>query len=87
MSFDGLDLYPSLLEKVAALTFSLVGNHPFVDGNKRIGHAVMETTLALNGIGLDAPVEEQESLFLGLAAGVVTRSELLEWLRNRTTDA
>jgi death-on-curing protein len=43
MSFGGVDLYPTLTEKAAALCFSLVMNHPFVDGNKRIGHAAMET--------------------------------------------
>ena len=45
MSFGGIELYPSLPEKAAALCFSLVMNHPFVDGNKRIGHAAMETLL------------------------------------------
>jgi len=49
MTFGGEDLYPSLVEKAAALGFSLVMNHPFIDGNKRIGHAAMETFLVLNG--------------------------------------
>ncbi len=49
MSFGGTELYPTLAEKAAALCFSLVMNHPFVDGNKRIGHAAMETFLVMNG--------------------------------------
>jgi death-on-curing protein len=49
MSFGGEELYPSLAEKAAALGFSPVCNHPFVDGNKRVGHAAMETFLVLNG--------------------------------------
>jgi death-on-curing protein len=49
MAFGGQELYPSLAEKAAALGFSLVCNHPFMDGNKRIGHAAMETFLVLNG--------------------------------------
>ena len=49
MTFGGEDLYPSLLEKAAALGFSIIMNHPFVDGNKRIGHAAMETFLVMNG--------------------------------------
>ena len=49
MTFAGLELYPTLVEKAASLGFSLVGNHPFVDGNKRVGHAAMETFLVLNG--------------------------------------
>lgn len=48
MTFGGNDLYPSLVEKAAALCFSLVKNHPFVDGNKRVGHAAMETLGQLN---------------------------------------
>ncbi|HEY7328241.1 MAG TPA: type II toxin-antitoxin system death-on-curing family toxin [Gemmataceae bacterium] len=49
MAFGGQDLYPSLGEKAAALGFSLVCNHPFVNGNKRVGHAAMETFLIVNG--------------------------------------
>src|SRR5438477_4649504 len=49
MAFGGQDLYPSLAEKAAARGFSLVCNHPFVDGNKRVGHAALETFLVLNG--------------------------------------
>ena len=44
-TFGGIDLYPTLVEKVAALGFALVQNHPFVDANKRVGHAAMETFL------------------------------------------
>ena len=60
MSFGGTELYPTLVEKAAALGFSLIKNHPFVDGNKRVGHAAMETFLVLNGHEIDAPVPEQE---------------------------
>lgn len=49
MTFGGRDLYPTLIEKAAALCFSLVQNHPFIDGNKRVGHAAMEVMLILNG--------------------------------------
>lgn len=55
MSFGGEDLYPTVVEKVAALGFTLVQNHPFLDGNKRVGHAAMETFLVLNGFELDRP--------------------------------
>ena len=49
MTFGGEDLYPDLATKAAALGFSLVCNHPFLDGNKRVGHAALETFLMLNG--------------------------------------
>jgi len=80
MTFGGDELYPSLIDKAAAICFSLVLNHPFVDGNKRIGHAAMETFLILNGHELNADVDDAESLFLKLAAGDVERDELVGWI-------
>lgn len=58
ISVGGEDAYPTLVEKAAALCFSLVQNHPFVDGNKRIGHAAMEVFLLLNGLQIQASVDE-----------------------------
>jgi death-on-curing protein len=56
--------------------------HPFVDGNKRTGHAAMETFLVLNGYELSAPVDEQERVMLNLAAGELSRHGFLEWVRS-----
>jgi death-on-curing protein len=81
MTLAGSDVYPTLVEKAAALCFSLVRNHPFVDGNKRIGHAAMETFLVLNGTEIDANLDEQERVMLDLAAGLVDRGQLADWLR------
>jgi death-on-curing protein len=86
MTFDGVDLYASIVEKAAALAFSLVMNHPFLDGNKRVGHAAMETFLLLNGLEINASIAEHEQLMLGLAAGLVSRAELVAWLRSRSED-
>lgn len=83
-TFDGADLYPSLAERAAALGYSLVQNHPFLDGNKRLAHAAMETFLILNGLEVDAIVDEQEQLMLGLATSRVSRAELVAWLRDHT---
>jgi death-on-curing protein len=83
MTYEGEDLYPGLFEKVAALGFSLINNHPFVDGNKRIGHAAMATMLALNGYGLEGEVDEHEAIILGVARGEVSRAELLEWISEK----
>lgn len=80
MTVAGSDLYPSLAEKAAALCFSLVANHPFVDGNKRVGHAAMETFLVVNGAEIDARLEEQERVMLELAAGRINRGHLANWL-------
>ena len=80
-SFAGVDLYPGLSAKAAALGFSLIQNHPFVDGNKRIGHAAMETTLVLNGFELSASVEAAEAAVLAVASGQLNRAALTRWVR------
>lgn len=83
MTFGGQDFYPSLIEKAFALGFSLILNHPFVDGNKRIGHAAMETFLVLNGHEIIAPVTEQEQMIFGVAAGEVERETFTQWLATK----
>ncbi|MBC8031895.1 MAG: type II toxin-antitoxin system death-on-curing family toxin [Pyrinomonadaceae bacterium] len=79
-SFGGEALYPTLAAKAAALGHSLIQNHPFVDGNKRIGHGAMEVFLLLNGQEIEASVEEQEETIIGVASGKISRSEFSEWL-------
>jgi len=81
-SFGGEDLYPGVIEKAAALGFSLVMGHPFLDGNKRTGHAAMETFLLLNGYEVSAPVDEQERVMLQLAAGELARDDFVGWVRS-----
>lgn len=81
MTFGGEDLYPSIVEKASALGFSLIQNHPFVDGNKRVGHAVMELFLFLQGYKIVADVDEQEDVILKVASGEYSRAELVDWVR------
>ena len=83
-TFDGRDLHPSVLDKASTLCASLVQNHPFVDGNKRVGHAAMATFLLLNGIEITAGTDDQEVMRLALASGHLRREGLLEWLRSNT---
>ncbi len=85
MTFDGKELYQSLLEKSAALGFSIIMNHPFVDGNKRTGHAATETFLVLNGMEINASVDEQERVMLAIASGELGREAFVEWLQRNTT--
>jgi len=80
MSFDGKDLYPSIVEKASALCFFLVMNHPFIDGNKRIGHAAMEIFLVLNGYEIEALVDDQEKVIFNLASGKINQNIFNEWL-------
>ena len=85
MTFGGEELYSSLTEKSAALGFSIIMNHPFVDGNKRTGHAAVETLLVLNGTEISAAVDEQERVMLAIASGEMGRKEFVEWLQEYTT--
>ena len=80
-TFDGVELYPTLVAKAAALGFSLIQGHPFIDGNKRIGHAAMEVFLVLNGLEVVAPVDAQEAIILRVAAGTSSREALTDWLQ------
>ncbi len=80
MTFDGNELYPSIAEKAAALGFSLIQNHPFTDGNKRTGHAIMEAFLVLNNKKVNASVDEQVEIILSVASGKLNRAGFTKWL-------
>jgi death on curing protein len=86
MTFGGKDLYPTIAEKAAALGHSLIQNHPFVDGNKRVGHAAMELFLVLNGYEISASVDEQEQIVLSVASGQTSRAEFGEWLKQHVIE-
>ena len=86
MTFGEDELYPTVIEKAAAFGFSLIRNHPFVDGNKRLGHAAMEVFLLLNGYEIEASVDEQERVIMSVADGNMGRVEFYEWLRSHCTE-
>jgi death on curing protein len=80
MAFGGVELHPTVIEKAAALAFSLIMNHAFVDGNKRVGFWAMDTFLRLNGCCVEGSAEEGEAMCLALASGGMTREQLTGWL-------
>ena len=79
-TFDGVELYPSKEEKAARLGFSLVSNHAFVDGNKRIGIYIMLSFLEMNGIRLHCTDEEIVNIGLSIASGSMNYEELRDWV-------
>jgi death-on-curing protein len=87
MTFGGQDLYADLADKATALGFSLIQNHPFVDGNKRVGHAALEVFLVLNGADLGATVDEAEHTILDVASGHLKREGFTEWVRSHIRSA
>jgi death-on-curing protein len=64
----------------------LIQKHPFIDGNKRAGHAAMETFLMLNGYEISASVDGQVEIILGVASGEIDRNTFTEWLKNHVVD-
>jgi death on curing protein len=80
MTFGGKDLYITLAEKATALAFSIIRNHPFLDGNKRTGHAAMEVFLVLNGHEIQALVDDAEEIILRVASGAIKREEFADWI-------
>ena len=79
-TFDGVELYPSKEEKAAKLGYSLISNHAFVDGNKRIGVYVMLSFLELNGIRIEATDKDVVALGLGAADGSMDQEAVLKWI-------
>jgi len=83
-TFDGKDLYPTLEEKAAQLAFSLIKNHPFHDGNKRIGIVAMVTFLHKNGVSVACTDDDLVSLCWGLADNSIDKNILIDWLHRHT---
>ena len=79
-TFGGEPVYPSVQSKAAQLGFGLIRNHPFVDGNKRIGAHVMLVFLELNGIELHYDQQELIDIILSVASGETDRQGLLQWI-------
>lgn len=80
-TFSGTELYPTILEKAARLGYSLIKNHAFVDGNKRIGAHTMLVFLALNDIEVEYEDNDFTQLILGIATGEISAEQLLAWLQ------
>ena len=83
--FGGKEFYPSKEEKGARLGYTLISNHAFVDGNKRIGMYVMLTFLEVNGIHMDCTNEEVATVGLAVANGSMSYEDLLAWVRDHAS--
>jgi death-on-curing protein len=84
MTFGGDDLYPDVAPKAAALMHSLVQNHPFVDGNKRVGAHAMALFLLANGLEPEFAPAELTEMTLAVARGELAAEALAIWIRQRS---
>jgi death on curing protein len=83
-SFLGEEQYPTIIEKAAILAFILITRHPFIDGNKRVGHAAMVCFLYMNGLIIDADDDAQELIIIQVASGELDKEQFTDWLRKNT---
>ncbi len=81
-TFEGVDLYPGVIEKAARIGFGLVKNHPFVDGNKRIGTHIMLMFLNLNNVSLEYEDDDLIAVILSISSGDMDDERLREWIKN-----
>jgi death on curing protein len=84
MTFDKEDLYPSPIEKAAALIESLISNHPFIDGNKRIGYVLMRYYLLENNLDIKATQSEKFDFVIKIAKGQSSTNEICCWIKEKS---
>jgi death on curing protein len=80
MTFEGKELYSSPILKAAALIESLISNHPFLDGNKRIGYVLMRVFLLQNKIDIDASKKEKYEFVMNIAKGQMNFDQISDWI-------
>lgn len=83
-TFDSIDLYPTNIEKAAAITQSLVINHPFIDGNKRIGYFMCIYFIGLDNLKLSCSNKNKYDFIIAIAEGKIDFDIIVEWLKNNT---
>jgi len=83
-TFDNIDLYPTSIEKAAAITQSLVINHPFIDGNKRIGYYMCIYFIALENLQLNCTKESKRDFIIAIAEGKLDFDQIVQWLKDNT---
>lgn len=82
-TFGGVELYPTIIEKASRIAYTIISNHPFVDGNKRIGVLTLLTILRVSGVELVATNEDIVTLGLSLASGKMGYSDIVKWVEDR----
>lgn len=82
-TFDGVELYPSLAEKAARYAYGIVNNHPFADGNKRTGAAVLAVFLRANDVRFKPRLVDMQNAIIAVADGTMNYDELVVWIEGQ----
>ena len=82
-TFAGLDLYPSVIDKAVQLCFGIIKNHPFLDGNKRLGLHLMLILIHINGLKIDIAHDELIDIIFKVADGTFNRQDFLQALKEK----
>lgn len=82
-TFDGSELYPSLAEKAARYAYGIINNHPFADGNKRTGAAIIAVFLRANGCRFKPRLNDMQNTIIAVADGSMSFDELVAWIENQ----
>ena len=83
-TFDGKELYASVLEKAASLIESILINHPFIDGNKRTGYTLLRLFLIQNEIDITASPDNKYEFVIDIASGTLEYEGIVTWLTSNT---
>ncbi len=83
-SFGGQEFYPDLFLKVAVLGHSIISNHPFIDGNKRVGYEAMRLMLRWNGYDIKASLKNKFNFVMSIAEGDRNEQSIVNWIRNHS---
>ena len=83
-TFEDEELYPTVILKAAALLESLLINHPFIDGNKRVGYTLLRLFLLSNGLDIKASQQEKYEFIISVASGKKDFEAVVEWLTSHT---
>jgi len=83
MTFDQQDLYPTAVEKAAAIFESLIINHPFIDGNKRTAYVLLRLTLLDEDLDIDAGQDEKYLMSIAASMGEINFDQIKDWLSQR----
>ena len=86
-TFENLELYPTPIEKASSLIESILINHPFIDGNKRVGYTLLRLFLLQNGLDIRADMDHKYEFVISIASGQLKYDAIVEWLRQNTSSA